>query len=247
MVDVAEPSDEYSVAEFQRVARTALESARERNVSLIITGGSGLHFRAVVDPLEFPPTDPLIRAQVDALAADEAIEELEAADPDAGVHVDLANPRRVQRAVEILRLGGDPPSIRARGEYARAVREYHSEFEFIALGVDPASDVRVRAAARLEVMLRDGLLDEIAGLESQLGRNARQAVGYKELLPVVLGKLDVVDGQQKAENATVSLARRQRTFFKRDPRIQWLPWIDDAASRYDSAVQVLERAPHWTS
>ena len=247
MVDVAKPSDDYSVAEFQRAARSALESARERDVSLIIAGGSGLHFRAVVDPLEFPPSNPLTRAQVDALTADEAIEELEAADPDAAVHVDLGNPRRVQRAVEILRLGGDPPSLRARGENARAVREYHPEFEFIALGVDPASDVRMRAAARLEAMLGKGLLDEIAGLEPQLGRNARQAVGYKELLPVVLGQLDVVDGQLEAENATVSLAKRQRTFFKRDPRIQWLPWVDDAEARYESAVHVLERATHWTS
>lgn len=240
MIDVVEPDHEYTVAEFQREGRAAMESTE-----CLIAGGSGLHFRSLVDPLEFPASDPAIRADVDALAAEEAVEELLRADPDAGDHVDLANPRRVQRAVEIVRLGAGTPSERATSPSALAVVKYESRIPVTAIGVDPGERLGARIEARFDQMLAVGLLDEVEALTGRLGRNASQAVGYKELAPVVAGEIALEEGRQAALRATASLAKRQRTFFSRDPRIQWVEWSDDPDDRYAAARTLLEAS--WTS
>ncbi len=96
MVDLVEPSEEFSVAEFRQQGRRVMEAVSK---PLIITGGSGLHFRSLVDPMTFAPTDPELRAELEATDLHELVEELTDADPEAGQHVDLANPRRVVRAV----------------------------------------------------------------------------------------------------------------------------------------------------
>ena len=110
MIDVASPETEFSVAEFRRIARETLESSDE---PMLITGGSGLHFRALVDPMSFAPTDPEVRRELEQMPFDEVVAELLRVDPEAARHVDMANPRRVVRAVEIWRLSGETPSARA--------------------------------------------------------------------------------------------------------------------------------------
>ncbi|MFB3050973.1 MAG: tRNA (adenosine(37)-N6)-dimethylallyltransferase, partial [Acidimicrobiia bacterium] len=104
MIDVVDPESEFSVAEFRRQGRAVMNSA---DSPLIITGGSGLHFRALVDPMSFAPTDPTLRSELEGSQLADLVAELKTADPEVGSHVDLANPRRVIRAVEILRLSGE--------------------------------------------------------------------------------------------------------------------------------------------
>ena len=99
--------------------------------------------------------------------------------------------------------------------------------------------LRERAEARLRAMVDEGLLDEIETLRPRLGRNAGQAVGYKELRPVVEGTVALEEGIAAAITATVALARRQRTFFRRDPRITWIEWSEDPDTRYEAAMRVL--------
>ena len=246
LVDVVDPDVDYTVAEFQRQGRAVLDAAAGRSQPAVIVGGSGLHFRALVDPLEFPPSDPAVRATVDEMPPAVARAALLAADPDAAASVDLDNPRRVQRALEIIHLGGDTPSLRAASESAAAVRHYQSRYPLIAIGLDSGPELATRVRARFGRMLDDGLLDEVAAL-GRLGRNAGQAVGYKELAPVIAGEATIEEATEEAIEATMRLAKRQRTFFRRDPRIRWIEWDPDADTFYERVREVLGEDVAWIS
>lgn len=246
MIDVVSPRRDYTVAEFQRAGRRVMEHARARRLPLVMVGGSGLYFRALVDPLVFPPTDPALRAELEPMPHEALVTELLNADSGAADHVDLANPRRVRRAVEVLRLGGGAPSARASRETAAQVRSYRPLAPFLAVGLDPGDGLADRIERRAERMMRSGLLEEVAALEGRMGRNASRAVGYRQLVPVVRGELDPERGKEDTIRATLALARRQRTYFGKDPRIRWLRWDDDPAIRRRQAVRSLRARRRWS-
>ena len=246
MIDVTEPSDAYSVAEFQREGVSAIEELELTGTPVIVAGGSGLHFRALVDPLEFPPTDAVLRTALESADAEALVVELLAADPAAGAHIDLANPRRVVRAVEVLRLTDATPSARRDDVGSRRVRNYVAARPVAAVGFDPGDALWERIETRLDGMIDCGLVAEIRGLADRLGPTARQAVGYKELLFHVGGGQSLQEARVAAMNATAAVARSQRTFFRRDPRITWLPWDDDPDQRSLSVLEAVEELP-WTS
>ncbi len=228
LIDLVEPHENFTVAEFQGRARRLIASS---TVPLIVCGGSGLHFRAVVDPYSFPPHHPRIRSALDRLAPAVARARLLEADPDAGSHLDLHNPRRVARALEILSLSGRTPSEQAEEGRRLQVQGYEPLIPFRAVGLDPGEHVGARVADRLAVMRREGLLEEVAGLAGRMGATASQAVGYRQLLAVVRGEITEEEGFRQTERATLGLVKRQRTFFRRDPRIRWLPWSQDPDER----------------
>jgi tRNA dimethylallyltransferase len=240
LIDLTDPGDEFSVAEFQAQGRAALTDVSTRNRTAIIAGGSGLHFRALVDPLTFPPTDPAIRASLEAMTPSDLQARLLDLDPTAADHLDMANPRRVLRAVEIAETTGEVPSRRAASAEALAVRTYQPVVEFLGFGLDPGERLEARVTARFDAMLEAGLLDEVDRLAPRLGRTASQAVGYKQLLPVAAGVTDLAAGRTGAIRATLALAKRQRTFFRRDPRIHWLTWQDDGAAVVREAQHILD-------
>lgn len=233
MIDVAEPEEPYTVADFRRDARRALHSA-SRATAVLIVGGSGLHFRSVVDPMRFRATDARLRAELERTETAALIGELQRADRQAGDYVDLANPRRVIRAVEALRLEGTTPSSLALLPERADYEAYVPELEFIGVALD-RSDLDDAVGRRLAEMRRRGLLEEVESLASRLGPTAAQAVGYRQLLDVVQGRLDEEAGWEQARRATLRLARRQRTFFRRDPRLRWFdssrPDLYDVVSR----------------
>lgn len=243
LIDIADPADPFTVAQFQEAGRAVLASA---GVPLLVVGGSGLHFRALVDPLRFPPSDAAVRARIEALPAEDAVDRLLRADPTAGSHVDLANPRRVVRALEVLEVASATPSQRAAAPEAVAVREYRSDRPFIGLGIDPGDALAERARRRFHRMMDEGLLAEVGALAGSLGATASQAVGYREMLRVVRGEWSEAEGVRRAIDATTALARRQRTFHRRDPRVRWLQWDDDPAAVADQAGRILEEAG-WSS
>ena len=245
LVDLVDPADELTVAEYQAIGASVLDQMTADERPAVLAGGSGLHLRALVDPLEFPPTDDELRSRLEAVASRELLEELLEADPAAGDVVDLANPRRVLRAVEVYRLTGQTPSSRVRSPKATAVRGYAASRPFVGLGIDAGPDLERRATARLDAMLDDGLIEEITALSPMMGRTARKAVGYQQLLPVIAGDIPLEEGRQQTIRATVALAKRQRTFFRRDPRIHWIPWHHDPKERRQAAVSHLEES--WTS
>ncbi len=240
MIDVAEPEESYSAARFQAEARAALGEAGERLV--VIVGGSGLHFRAVVDPMSFPPNLPGLRRRLESLETGQARARLLDRDPEAGRHVDLDNPRRVVRALEVAELTGLTPSRRARSSQYRDLRSYRPLLEFTAVGIDPGDALAARVEGRLDGMLAAGLLDEVEHLSGRMGPTAAQAVGYRQLLPVVRGERSVEEGRAAALRATRALAKRQRTFFRRDPRIGWVDWSADPEARYRQVRAAVEEA-----
>jgi tRNA dimethylallyltransferase len=246
LIDIADPSDSYSVAQFQEAGRAALATIADRGRTAIICGGSGLHFRSLVDPLDFPPTDPVVRAELESLSYEELTNQLLKADARAADRVDLANPRRVLRAVEVYRITGATPSVRAESEAAVDVREYRPLLPFTAVGVDPGDGLARRIESRLDAMLKAGWIGEVRGLGPSLGATAAGAVGYRELLGVVDGRATAAAARESALRATLALAKRQRTYFRRDPRIEWLTWHDDPAERTSAAIATLEEAGAWT-
>lgn len=236
MIDIVDPEDSFSVAEFRIMARRVLAGV---GGPALIVGGSGLHFRAVVDPMSFAPTDPALRSDLEALPLGELTSELLAADPEAGGLVDLANTRRVVRAVEVLRLTGESPTVRAERDEGERVRRYVPEIEFTAVGLDPAGLLKTRVAGRVEGMRRRGLVEEVRGLLGRLGRTAASAVGYREVAAGLRGEISIDEAFSVVERNTMALARRQRTWFQRDPRIRWIPWVDDVTERVTRTLEAL--------
>lgn len=234
MIDLVDTNVEYSVREFQREARAVIAGSSQ---PVLLVGGSGLHMRAVIDPLEFPPTDDDIRAELEAADAEELVAELLEADPTAGEAVDLANTRRVTRAVEVYRLTGRTPSMGADDPARQAVARYEPLYPCRIIGLDPGDELATRIAARLDDMLARGFYDEVAGLVGRMGRTSSQAVGYSHLAAVVEGEADFDHAVGATRKATMDLARRQRSWFRRDPRVRWLNPLRD-----DPVAAVMEMA-----
>jgi tRNA dimethylallyltransferase len=232
MIDLVDPESEYTAAEFQRAARDVIDSGHHEAV--IIAGGSGLHFRAIVDPHTFPPHDPRVRIELERLP--DPVAELVAVDPGAGGVVDLANRRRVVRALEVHRLTGLTPTIRASSLEAEALRGYQGHYPFSGVGLDPGQDLEVRIAARTEAMRDQGFLEEVAGLAGRLGRTSRNAVGYRQLRDHLTGQLSLEEAWAGVNRATLGLARRQRTFFRRDPRLRWVGWDESLERRVEAIL-----------
>ncbi len=247
MIDIADPEDTLTVREFQDIGRAALDDVDRAGGRIVICGGSGLHFRALVDPMTFAPTDPRLRAELEAAGADATRSALLDADPEAGAHVDLDNPRRVVRAVEVLRLTGETPTARAASPEGAALASYEPIRPFVGIGLDPGPGIGARVVDRFDRMLSDGLLAEVRSLADRLGPTASQAVGYKELIPVVAGRISLSSGRDAAVRATNGLVKRQRTYFRRDPRVAWQPWQDEEARRIDAVLDVIEERTAWTS
>ena len=231
LIDVVDPEETFTVAEYQRLGSSVLARS---DGTIVVVGGSGLHFRSLVDELSFPPHDPETRQSIESMSAAERRAELLRLDPRAAEHIDLGNERRVIRALEVAKLTGEGPSSRPNG-----MKRYDEHLPFRAVGIDPGDALPTRIALRLEEMLAAGLVAEVESLSDRLGRTASQAVGYRQLLPVVQGRRSLEDGVAATRQASMRLARQQRTFFRRDPRIHWLGWDESDSTRLDAARESL--------
>ncbi len=237
LIDIAEPDEEVTVSEIQRLGRLAIEASAGPK---IICGGSGLHFRSLVDPMSFAPTDPVLREELNSMELEKLAAELVATDPSAGEHVDLANKRRVVRALEVARLGAGTPSERMRSDESMRLQRFDAEIPFIGFGLDPSDRLGPRVEARTVLMRSAGLVEEVERLAPRFGRTARSAIGYREVLEA-LEQGDDIDGAFDAITAnTLKLARRQRTWFRRDPRIRWIPWSEDPVEMAENIEGLLD-------
>jgi tRNA dimethylallyltransferase len=229
LVDVADPWEQWSVARFQTEARAAVAEIEARGRRALLVGGTGLYVQAVVDDLTFPGEDLDLRAELEMWTAEPggvaaAYAELAAADPSAAARIDPHNVRRIVRALEVIRLTGRPfssfgPGVATFGETA---------FPVALAGVWlPRALLADRIAERFATMRDAGLLDEVRRLSAPggrgLSRTARQAIGYKELLAHLEEGEPALDlALETAVRRTRAFARRQRMWFRRDPRITWL-------------------------
>ena len=223
LFDVLDVSQTASVAAFQRDARAVIADCHARGVTPVLVGGSALYVRAVVDRLDFPGTDPVVRQRwADELVArgPEALHaELARRDPAAAAQIIASNDRRVVRALEVNELTGGP--------FTATMPGYDSIYPgLLMLGLEVPRDVLdVRLAERVDQMWADGFVDEVRGLLPagiEDGRTASHALGYQQILAFLRGELTEDEAREATVTGTRKFARRQDRLFHKDPRIIWL-------------------------
>ncbi len=223
VLDVAEPSERFTVARFQELARAAIADIRRRRVVPLLVGGSGLYLRAVADDLEFPGEDPAVRRMLEAEAAvaGSALlhRRLVELDPIAASRIEPANARRTIRALEVPAITGRPFSSFAEG------RERYDPDRLRAAGIAMSSEVlAARVKTRVRSMVEAGWIEEVRGLlDRGFGGwlTSTQAIGYAELARYLDGRLTLEEAVEATVKRTKQLARRQVAWFRRDPRVRW--------------------------
>ena len=232
LLDLVAPGEEFTVAQFQEVARAAAADVWRAGHKVLYVGGTGLYGRAVLDDLVIPRQFPSVRALLDERAHDELpalYAELEALDPLAASRMEATNARRIVRALEVTLGAGRPFS-----SYGEGLATYGpTRVVQVALQSD-FEQLDLRIASRFRSWMDDGLLEEVTSLASAPGgmsRTARQAVGYRELLRHVEDGADLEACVEDAIIQSRRLARRQRSWFLRDPRIEWFDDAERARAR----------------
>jgi tRNA dimethylallyltransferase len=219
LVDVLEPGEELTVVRFRDLARHALADVHARGATALLVGGSGLYWRAVVDDLAFPPTDADLRRTIEARLAGDAVSahaELARLDPAAAEAIGARNLRRIVRALEVIELTG-----RRFSEWDDGWRRYESVFPDldVALLDPPTPELRAAIDVRARRMVDEGLVDEVLHLRAApRSRTAAAAIGYAEAEAVIEGRLSLDALASAIADRTWRYARRQRAWFRADPR-----------------------------
>ncbi|MDQ0259669.1 tRNA (adenosine(37)-N6)-dimethylallyltransferase MiaA [Sinomonas atrocyanea] len=238
LLDVLEVTEEASVSRFQGWARNAIADIHARGRRAILAGGSGLYVRAALDVLEFPGTDPAVRARLETEAQERGLEPLRERlrRVDAVSAGRLGDARRVIRALEVHELTGRPFSS------FMPERQYAAPAVQIGLDLDRA-ELHRRLAARVHRMVDAGLPAEVARLAAaglREGRTASRALGYGQFLAVLDGTATDEQAAEETIVATRQFARRQLTWFRADPRVHWLD--AQAPDLLDQALAVVREA-----
>lgn len=221
LIDILDVREEANVQTFQQQARDAIADIRAREKRPILVGGSGLYVRAATDQMEFPGTDPQVRARIESeVDADRwgRHRHLQEIDPVAASKITPNDSRRIVRALEVIELTGRPFSAQLP-DYQAIEPTLH-----LGLSVERAS-LHERIAARVEIMWELGWVEEVRGLlERGLaeGRTASRAIGYAQIQQYLAGDIDAGAAQEQTTIRTRQFARRQDTWFRRDPRIVWI-------------------------
>ncbi len=224
LIDVVDLTAPFDAAQFVRLAHRAVEEIQSRAHVPILCGGTGLYFQAFLEGLgEAPPADPALRAELQATPLPELLRELEQRDPVTFGKIDRANPRRVIRAVEVIRLTGQPFSAQ-RADWSAAPRPTPHAPNFFCLTRAPA-DLHGRITARVDAMFARGLVDETrrllaAGLAEN--QTALQAIGYRQVVEHLRGERPLAETIELVKTRTRQFAKRQMTWFRRQP-VTWLP------------------------
>ena len=231
LLDVWDVTKAASVAEYQDLADAAVADVERRGRVPIVVGGSGLYVRAALGDLEFPGTDEAIRARLEAelteRGPDPLYQRLRAADPAAAAAILPSNGRRIVRALEVIELSGRPFSATMPG--------YDAGRPAVQLGVEvPRSELDRRIEDRVERMWAAGFEAEVRQLAARglrEGKTAGRALGYQQLLRWLDGELTSEQAREETVRATRRFARRQESWFRRDPRIRWLDLGQDLTAR----------------
>ncbi|MFG2596040.1 tRNA (adenosine(37)-N6)-dimethylallyltransferase MiaA [Streptomyces sp. NPDC048462] len=222
LLDIWDVTEAASVAEYQRLARTEIDRLLAEGRTPVLVGGSGLYVKGAIDALEFPGTDPGIRAALEAELAERGSGALHArlvaADPEAGRAILPSNGRRIVRALEVIEITGKPFTANLPGNDA--------VYDTVQIGVDVARpELDERIALRVDRMWDAGLVDEVRALEGRglrEGRTASRALGYQQVLAALAGECTEEEARGETVRATKRFARRQDSWFRRDPRVHWL-------------------------
>jgi tRNA dimethylallyltransferase len=222
LLDIWEVTRTANVAEYQRLARQAIDAIHARGRLPIVVGGSGLYVRAVIDNLDFPGTDPGLRERLEHELADAGPGAMHARlallDPAAAEAILPGNGRRIVRALEVIELSGRP--------FSATLPSYEAVYDAVQVGVElPRARLDERIAVRVAGMWQAGLVAEVAGLADaglRDGKTASRALGYAQVLRFLDGQWSQEEAASQTVKATRRFARRQLSWFRRDPRITWL-------------------------
>jgi tRNA dimethylallyltransferase len=240
LLDIWDVTQAANVADYQRLARAEIDRLHNAGRVPVLVGGSGLYVRAALDVLEFPGTDPQVRARLEgelevrgpgALHA-----RLAAVDPEAARAILPGNGRRIVRALEVVEITGRP--------FTASLPGHQSFYETVQVGVEvPRSELGERIALRVDRMWEAGLVAEVRALESRglrEGRTASCALGYQQVLAALAGECTEQEAHAETVRATKRFARRQDSWFRRDPRIRWL--MGRGPELVEEALALLEEA-----
>ena len=233
LMDLLDVTQDANVAWYQEHARAAITEIHARGKNVIVVGGTGLYIKAILDELNFPDTDPVVRAELELEFATKGIgplfERLEKLDPAAALAIDKANSRRVIRALEVIKITGKPFT-------ANLPREESSRYPYaqqfgLVMDRDALSE---RISNRVERMWEQGLVAEaekllVAGITQ--GVTAQRALGYAQVIAQIEGKVTEEEAKEETKRATRQYARRQETWFSRDERITWISPTQNALQR----------------
>jgi tRNA dimethylallyltransferase len=222
LLDVWDVRRSANVAEYQRMAREAIADVLGRGRVPVLVGGSGLYIRAALDDLDFPGTDPRVRERLEAELTDGGPGPLHARlagiDPDAAAAILPSNGRRIVRALEVIEISGRP--------FTAVLPHYESVYPVVQIGVRMArAELDGRIADRTSLMWQAGFVNEVAGLDRaglREGRTASRALGYAQVLRFLAGECSQDEARAETIQATKRFARRQESWFRRDPRVSWL-------------------------
>jgi tRNA dimethylallyltransferase len=237
LLDIWDVRRTANAAEYQRLAGEAIAGIHGRGRVPVLAGGSGLYVRAALDNLEFPGTDPQVRDRLEAELAARGPAllhaRLAALDPAAAAAILPSNGRRIVRALEVIEVAGHP--------FTATLPRYESRYAVVQLGLSvDRAELDRRIAQRTGQMWREGFVDEVARLERaglRHGRTASRALGYAQVLRFLAGECTEEEARAQTILATRRFARRQESWFRRDPRVTWLP--ADAGDADDLLRQAL--------
>ena len=224
LLDVLDVKEDSTVAWYQERARAAITEIHSRGKDAVIVGGTGLYIKAILDDLNFPDTNPEVRAKLEAEAeafgSASLFARLEELDPAAALAIDRANTRRIIRALEVIEITGQPFTANLPREDSS---RYPDAMQF-GLVMD-REHLRERIDLRVDRMWESGFVDEVDRLITQGikdGVTAQRALGYAQIIAMRDGTMTEEEAKEDTKRASRQYARRQETWFSRDARIQWV-------------------------
>lgn len=250
LIDVVEPSETFDVAEYRRMATEAIEAIKQRGRLPFVVGGTGLYVRALLDGLGLTsvPANSAVRAelwQVARLQGSSTLHaQLAAVDPVTASRLHPNDTVRIVRALEVWKCTGEPLSV-----WIERDQQQRRPVASVRIGLSVAMDVLDRRIdARVDAMMASGLLDEVRALMSRGARPAAgimRGLGYRELGDHLMGTSSLAEAVTAIKRNTRRFARRQRTWFRGDPSVQWLDItglsLDEAADRVSAKIQPREK------
>ncbi|MEJ0090940.1 MAG: tRNA (adenosine(37)-N6)-dimethylallyltransferase MiaA [Limisphaerales bacterium] len=223
LIDICDLTENFDAAQFIRLAQKAVKEIQSRNKIPIFCGGTGLYFKAYLSGLgEAPATNPALRAELEAASFESLLHELRECDPAAYEKIDKQNPRRVIRAVEVIRLTGKKFSEQ-RAEWKSEAQSPKPKTSFCL--IRPAPDLHVRINARVDAMFARGLIEETrALLQHGLAENktAMQAIGYRQVVEYLRDERSLTETIELVKIKTRQFAKRQLTWFRRHGNMEWI-------------------------
>jgi tRNA dimethylallyltransferase len=229
LLDIKNPDEEYTVADYKRDAVATIKNILHRGKLPILVGGTGLYVDAVIDNLDIPKikADPELRAEIEKDIAENGLaavfKKLIDRDPEAARIVDAKNPRRIVRALEVAILTGEP--------FTAQRKKNEPLFDALKIGINPPPEIlHHRIDLRVDLMLQDGLVNEVETLVKKYGAACAvlDAIGYREIIGFLNGKMSLEQATDIIKHNTWRYAKRQMTWFKKDKNIRWIAKPEEA-------------------